>query len=220
MKLILSYAFFSAFLPCVMAETPVYSDKHIEITKKLSIRQDELQADTSDLILGETNAEVVDLLKKCRNAMNDAVDMLDEHDTGGRTLAAQSDVIELIYQAAKAKNSGNGAKGQAIMDMLRQLLGMDSSSPEEGQEATAEGEGGGKEGEGQGKQGKGKGKGTSPGKGAQGSSDMASSQETGVSDPDMAAESRSVPKSTGISPDEMPVEFRKALDAYNKTLQK
>ena len=35
--------------------------------------------------------------------MNDAVDLLEVYNTGGQTLAAQSDVIELIYQAAKAR---------------------------------------------------------------------------------------------------------------------
>ena len=49
---------------------------------------------------------------------------------------------------------------------------------------------------------------------------MTSAQDKGVSNPDMTAETRSVPKSTGISADDMPSEFRKALDAYNKTLQK
>ncbi|MFR1411944.1 MAG: hypothetical protein ACLSUW_06370 [Akkermansia sp.] len=48
---------------------------------------------------------------------------------------------------------------------------------------------------------------------------MASSQDKGVSNPDTAAETRSVPKSTGMSADDMPSN-RKALDAYNKTLQK
>ena len=64
--------------------------------------------------------------------MNDAVDLLEVYNTGGQTLAAQSDVIELIYQAAKAKMTGAGGQpkpgGQALMDMLRQLLGMDNDS--------------------------------------------------------------------------------------------
>ena len=95
-------------LPCAAAPAPApeYSAKHRETASKLAVQQDELQADTSDLILGETNEEVVDLLKKCRHAMNDAVDLLEVYNTGGQTLAAQSDVIELIYQAAKAKMTG------------------------------------------------------------------------------------------------------------------
>ena len=126
-------------------------------------------------------------------------------------------MIELIYQAAKARMSSPGSGGQpnggmkpgsqALMDMLRQLLGMDSDA-QSGQQGEEEGNG------------EGEGRGTKPGKGADGKSNMASSQEKGVSNPDAAAESRSVPKSTGLSADDMPSEFRNALDAYNKTLQK
>lgn len=74
--------------------------------------------------------------------MNDAVDLLEVYNTGGQTLAAQSDVIELIYQAAKAKMTGADGQakpgGRALMDMLRQLLGMDhdaqSAEQQEGDE--------------------------------------------------------------------------------------
>lgn len=207
-------------LSCAAApdSAPEYSAKHKETAAKLAGQQDELQADTSDLIMGETNEEVVELLKKCRHAMNDAVDLLEIYNTGGQTLAAQSEVIELIYQAAKAKmtNAGGEPKpgGQALMDMLRQLLGMDSDS-----QAMEQQEGDG-EGQGKGENGSQKGKGNNPGHGADGKSNMASTQEKGVSNPDMATETRSVPKSTGMSADDMPAEFRKALDAYNKTLQK
>ena len=219
-------------LPCLA--TPegqtIYTAKHKETAEKLAVQQDELQADTSDLIMGETNEEVVDLLKKCRHAMNDAVDLLENYNTGGPTLAAQSDVIELIYLAAKARMSmpGGGAGGklpkfgengmkpgsEALMNMLRQLLGMDSES-QSMQQGESEGEGTG-EGQGEGQNNRG----NKPGKGADGKSDMASSQERGASNPDPAVESRSVPKSTGMSADDMPAEFRKALDAYNRTLQK
>ena len=189
-------------LPCAAAPAPApeYSAKHRETASKLAVQQDELQADTSDLILGETNEEVVDLLEV--------------YNTGGQTLAAQSDVIELIYQAAKAKMTGADGRpkpgGRALMDMLRQLLGMDSDSQSAEQQ----------EGNGKGQEGSQRGSGNNPGRGANGKSNMASSQDKGVSNPDTAAETRSVPKSTGMSADDMPSEFRKALDAYNKTLQK
>lgn len=203
-------------LPCAADPKPApeYSARHKETASKLAVQQDELQADTSDLILGETNEEVVDLLKKCRQAMNDAVDLLEVYNTGGQTLAAQSDVIELIYQAAKAKMTGADGQpkpgGRALMDMLRQLLGMDSDAQSaEQQEGNEKGQGGSQSGSG-----------NNPGSKADGKSNMASAQDKGVSNPDMTAETRSVPKSTGISADDMPSEFRKALDAYNKTLQK
>ena len=193
-------------LPCLA--TPegqtIYTAKHKETAEKLAVQQDELQAD--------------------------AVDLLENYNTGGPTLAAQSDVIELIYLAAKARMSmpGGGAGGklpkfgengmkpgsEALMNMLRQLLGMDSES-QSMQQGESEGEGTG-EGQGEGQNNRG----NKPGKGADGKSDMASSQERGVSNPDTAVESRSVPKSTGMSADDMPAEFRKALDAYNRTLQK
>lgn len=225
-------AFSALSLPCPAAPEgqTIYTAKHKETAEKLAVQLDELQADTSDLIMGETNEEVIDLLKKCRHAMNDAVDLLENYNTGGPTLAAQSDVIELIYLAAKARMSmpGGGAGGklpklgengmkpgsEALMNMLRQLLGMDSES-QSMQQGDSEGEGQG-QGQGEGQNGRG----NKPGKGADGKSDMASSQEKGVSSPDTAVESRSVPKSTGMSADDMPAEFRKALDAYNRTLQK
>ena len=203
-------------LPCAAAPAPApeYSAKHKETASKLAVQQDELQADTSDLILGDTNEEVVALLKKCRPAMNDAVDLLEVYNTGGQTLAAQSDVIELIYQAAKAKMTGADGQpkpgGRALMDMLRQLLGMDHDAQSAEQQ----------EGDEKGQEGSQKGSGNNSGRGTNGKSNMASSQDKGVSNPDTAVETRSVPKSTGMSADDMPSEFRKALDAYNKTLQR
>ena len=102
-------------LPCAAAPAPApeYSAKHKETASKLAVQQDELQADTSDLILGETNEEVVELLKKCRHAMNDAVDLLEVYNTGGQTLAAQSDVIELIYQADQGQDGPGRRPAQA-----------------------------------------------------------------------------------------------------------
>lgn len=73
------------------------------------------------------------------------------------------------------------------MDMLRQLLGMDSDSQSAEQQ----------EGNGKGQEGSQRGSGNNPGRGANGKSNMASSQDKGVSNPDTAAETRSVPKSTG-----------------------
>lgn len=199
-------------IPCFANEEK--SAKHQEIATKLARQQDELQADTSDLILGETNVNVISLLKKCRHSMNDAVDLLEAYQTGGQTLAAQSEVIELIYQAAKEKMTGPDGKpkpgGRALMDMLRQLLGMDNDDLAQGQQMENE------IGDGEGQNGAGK----NPGKGMDGHSNMASTQQLGISNPDMATDQRSVPKSAGVSTSDMPVEFHRALEAYNKTLQK
>lgn len=202
-----------------------YSEEHKAIALELAEQQDELQADTSEIILGETNPKVVELLKKCRVSMNDAINLLENYDTGGKTLAAQSEVIELIYQAAKTKNSSPPGEKQnkpkdgsdAMMDMLRQLLGMDASEMEEQAAEAADAEEG--ESESQDSQNRQK-SGPTSGKGITGESNKANQTEKGVSDPNIATESRSVPKSSGIVPSELPKEFREAIEAYNKTLQK
>ncbi len=214
-------------LPALSADAPTdnvapaqYSEKHKDISADLAELQDELQADASDLIMDETKKETVDLLKKCRKAMNDAIDNLELYNTGGETLAAQSDVIELIYQASKSKMQGADGKpkpgSKGMMDMLRQMLGMDSSGEDQegGEQQNGDGEGDSKQ------QGKKKETGKKPGQGADGKSNMAANQERGISDPDTMKENRTVPKSTGIGTQDMPSEFREALEAYNKTLQK
>lgn len=222
----------SIFIQCALlttyAETSTensYSEEHKTIALELAEQQDELQADTSEIILGETNPKVVELLKKCRVSMNDAIDLLENYDTGGKTLAAQSEVIELIYQAAKTKNSSPPGEKQskpkdgsdAMMDMLRQLLGMDNSETEE--QSAEEGKAEDGESESQESQ-NGQKSGPSSGKGITGESNKANLTNKGISDPNIATESRSVQKSSGIVPSELPKEFREAIEAYNKTLQK
>ncbi len=197
-----------------------YSEKHKDISTDLAELQDELQADASDLIMDETKKETVELLKKCRKAMNDAIDNLELYNTGGETLAAQSDVIELIYQASKSKMQGSDGKpkpgSKGMMDMLRQMLGMEQSGQEQegGEQQGNESDEDSKQ---QGKQNK---TGKKPGQGADGKSNMAANQEHGTSDPNTMKENRTVPKSTGIGTQDMPDEFKEALEAYNKTLQK
>lgn len=198
---------------------------HEQRSVKLSEEQDELQADTATLINGQTNEKVTVLLNKCRDAMEDAIDGLEAYDTGGKTLAAQTDVIELIYQAAKAKTAcdgdsdgdsdgdgeGSGTKpgSEGMMEMMRQMLGMGNGAG--GKEK------GSKPGSGE---GKGSETGSSPGKGADGSSDAGSTPQTGLSNPNAAREERVVPKSMGGSDQEIPSEFQEALNAYNKSLQR
>ncbi len=203
-------------------QTPQYSEKHKDTSEDLAELQDELQADASDLIMDETKKETVELLKKCRKAMNDAVDNLEVYNTGGQTLAAQSDVIELIYQASKSKMQGQNGQpkpgSKAMMDMLRQMLGMNQDG-QEGEQQEGEGEGEGEEGDSKEKK-KGEKPGKKPGEGGDGKSNMAANQERGTSDPNAVTESRTVPKSAGVGSADMPTEFQEAIEAYNRTLQK
>ncbi len=135
--------------------------------------------------------------------MDEATDWLAEYDTGGRTMAAQTEVIEKIYEASKErqKQQGGGKSGGAMMDMMEKMM-------EQGE---------GKEGD---KEGKGKGKkpGDQGGQGMTGSSDAAN-DPTGAAG-DGKSEVRRIPKAAGTAGHALPEEFRKALDAYNRGVEK
>ncbi len=171
-------------------------------SSELTIEQDELQADAMDIISEQTGLDVIKLLEQCRHAMNDAVDELEASRTGGATIAAQTEVIELIYQAARRMNGEDGEQGaqsgaSTLMDMMRQMLGIEA---EDVHKKTASS--------------------SSSGTGTGSSGAPESGEETAPGNaPATIHKSRTVPKSTGSGAADMPEEFRKALDAYNKTLQ-
>jgi len=133
--------------------------------------------------------------------MDEATDWLAEYDTGGRTLAAQTDVIEKIFEASKErqKQQGGGQADSAMMDMMEKMM-------EEGE---------GKEGD---KPQKGKKPSDKGGGGISGGSDAAN-EATGPAG-DGKSEARRVPKAAGTAGRALPEEFRKALDAYNRGLDK
>lgn len=190
--------------------------------RQLSREQDELQADLSDIISDQTEEKVIELLKKCRISMNDSIDLLEINRTDSETLAAQSDVIERIYQAAKQKYEGGegGKKGsEGVMSMLRRMLGMESPAEQSrtgGLELHEQDENG-NEGEAAAER---SGSGQKPGDGGQSGQGGASSRE-GEPDPaDLRGrETRTVPRSSGVGPADMPEEFRETLESYNQTLQ-
>jgi hypothetical protein len=171
--------------------------KHREGSRKVADQQDELSADVQQLAIEQTVPQVIELLKEVEKIMDEATDQLEGADTGGRTLAAETEVIEKIHQAAKEKQKqqGSGQSGSAMMDMMERMMG---ETPDADKNA--------------------KGKGDKPsdqgGKGVSGLSDAAN---TGVaSDTSGKSEARRVPKASGSAGRVLPEEFRKALDAYNR----
>ena len=68
--------------------------------------QDELSADVQDLIEEQTDEKVIQLLEQVEEIMAEVTDELDQHDTGGATIAAETDIIEKIFEAAKQKQGG------------------------------------------------------------------------------------------------------------------
>lgn len=175
--------------------------KHKEGSEKVADDQDELAADVQQLIAEQTQPKVIELLEEAEKIMDEATDNLSEADTGGDTIAAQTEIIEKITEAAKQKKNCNGKSGGAMMDMLERMTGKKPGGEQEG---------------------KGKGKGDKPGdsggEGQTGESDTANEATAGNTGG--VSEVRRVPKAAGSASAEMPEEFRKAFDAYNRGAEK
>jgi hypothetical protein len=185
-----------------VADDPVLTE-HQESSSKVANRQDELSADVQQLTIEQSIPKVIELLNEVEAIMDEATDKLAAADTGGGTLAAQTEIIEKIHAAAKEKQNqqGSGQSGSAMMDMMERMLGKQPSS---GQEANS------KE--------KGDQAGDTGGKGVTGLSDEANEFDNGATT--SKSEARRVPKAAGNTGRVLPEEFRKALDAYNRGAEK
>jgi hypothetical protein len=175
--------------------------EHQEGSTKLSARQDELAADVQQLIIEQTNEKVIELLEGVEEAMDEASGLLLDRDTGGTTIAAETEVIERIFEAAKErqKQSGQGEAGGAMMDMMQEMMGKGKPADKPGQQP-------------------GKGAGEQGGEGQTGDSDSANSKDGGTSG--TKVEERRVPKASGKTGQGLPREFQDALDAYNRAAEK
>jgi len=168
-------------------------------SEKVADAQDELSADVQQLVIEQTVPKVIELLGEVENIMDETTDRLADADTGGETIAGQTEIIEKIHAAAKAKQNqggGQGKSGSAMMDMMERMMG---KSPD-----------------GEKKPGKGEGKepGDQGGKGQTGESDAGNEAVGGLANG--KSEARRVPKAAGSASLEIPEEFRKAFDAYNR----
>lgn len=85
--------------------------QHGEKAQLLAMEQDELSADVQDLIDEQTDAEVIGLLREIEIVMADATDLLDQKNTGGETIATETEVIEKIFEAAKKKQQNQQQGG-------------------------------------------------------------------------------------------------------------
>jgi hypothetical protein len=192
---------FAAFLAAEEETREASLAKHQEGAVKVADDQDELSADVQQLVIEQTIPKVIELLNEVKVIMNEATDRLAKADTGGATLAAQTEIIEKIHAAAKKKQSqGGGSKpGAAMMDMMERMMG---KKPEG-------------ESKGKGKDGKASDQG---GEGMTGLSDTAN--DAGAGQAGGKSEIRRVPKAAGGANLEIPEEFKKAFDAYNRGAEK
>ncbi len=162
--------------------------KHAEGSEKVAEEQDELSADVQQLTIEETVPQVIQLLTEVGTIMDEATDWLMEPDTGGKTIAAQTEIIEKIHAAAKErqKQQGSGQAGGAMMDMMERMMGK-----EPGQQGQKPGEPGGDQGGPTNKFGE---------------SDTPNENITG--DANEKTEVRKVPKAAGTAGRALPEEFR------------
>lgn len=171
--------------------------RHQQGAEKLGDQQDELAADIQQLTIEQTHPKVIELFREVEFAMDDAAERLFDHQTDGVTIAAETDVIEKIYEAAKERQKqGSGSEGNpsgAMLEMLERMMGR-----EPGQQP-------------------GKQPGEQGGQGMEGDSDTGNGGNTGAGTESMTAE-RSVPKGSGTAGRSLPREFQEALDAYNRGL--
>ncbi len=79
--------------------------KHQEGSEKVSIDQDKQAANAQELLAEQTNPQVIALLNEVEILMAQATDRLEDADTDGDTIAMQTEIIEKIYEAAKAKGN-------------------------------------------------------------------------------------------------------------------
>ena len=82
--------------------------KHREGSQNLAGEQDELSADVQDLIEEQTNEKVIALLEEVEEIMAEVIGSLDEPNTSGTTIAAETEIIEKIFDAAKQRAQQNG----------------------------------------------------------------------------------------------------------------
>ena len=184
--------------------------QHSAGAEKVMEEQDELSATVQQLGMEQTMPEVIELLSEVEEIMDETTDYLSEPDTGGRTIAAQTEIIEKIHEAAKKKQQqqqsgeGLGEAGSAMMDMMESMMG--------------KGEG---EGKGKGKgEGEGKGEGQGGDKGGKGSGGESNSANDTFGGPNSGnSEERRVPKAAGKTGKNLPSEFQTALDAYNRGME-
>ena len=174
-------------------------EKHHQGSTKVADEQDNLSADVQQLTLEQTVPKVIELFEEVEGIMDEATDWLAEYDTGGRTIAAQTEVLEKIFEATKErqKQQGGGKAGGAMMDMMEKMMDENQGKegePKKGDKANDKGGGG-----------------------ITGDSDAAN-EATGSAG-DGKSEARRVPKAGGTTGSPLPEEFRKALDAYNRGME-
>ena len=169
--------------------------------RDLSEKQDELAADVQQLTIEQTQPKVIELFREVEDAMDEASERLYEHETGGETIAAETDVIEKIFEAAKERQKQSSSsqqgeqQGSAMLDMMERMMGREPGGKKPGDKP-----------------------GDQAGEGSTGDSNSENGKQGGAADGKV--EERRVPKGSGTAGKSVPREFQDALKAYNRGAEK
>lgn len=170
-----------------------------ERSSELAEEQDELAADVMELAEEQTVPQVITLLNEVEVIMGEVVDELFEDQTGGETLAAQTEIIEKIFDAAQKRQQQSQSSSQqsqenmgAMLEMMERMLGKEPTPSEQPAQKP----------------------GSEAGEGGKGESDLKNDTISG--DTSSEGTERTVPRGTGNSELRLPQEFQPLLDAYNR----
>jgi hypothetical protein len=169
-------------------------------SEELAYDQDELTADVMELVEDQTVPQVIALLEEVEKTMMEVTNNLVETKTGGPTIAAETEIIEKIFEAAKQKKQSSESEESeqsmgAMLDMMERMMGREPKNGKPGQQ--------------QGEQ-----PGQQAGEGNTGDSDAANDPMSGGGEGQ--GEERTIPKGSGPAGRALPQEFRQLLDAYNR----
>ena len=168
------------------------------LSEEITERQDELSADAQELIEIQTQEGVIQKLEEMENTMLEATLKLLNNDTGGETIAIQTEIIEKAYEAAKEKQSNQSNQSstdKALLDALEKMLGKNGESKKKSSKKQA---------------------GNSSGEGGEDAKSSASDSQQHSSQRSFNGTSRSVPSVTPTSGELLPLEFQKLVEEYNQ----
>jgi len=86
------------------SKEPDILEKIAKQTLKTAIEQDELSADVQDMIQEQTHPKVLGLLNEVETLMGEGTKKLEDKNSGGETIAIQTEIIEKMFEAAKQKS--------------------------------------------------------------------------------------------------------------------
>ena len=198
MKMMFEILISSVFL-LATAHGDLAAELEVAVEEKLTSNQDELSADIQELVELQTQSEVIDKLEEVEVSMIQATLKLLDGITDQETLAIQTDIIEKAYEAAEKKSESQGEgqseTSQAMMDMLKKMLGKQDSSSSQNSKAGSQGAG------------------------ERGDGELGKAPNTSEQQGSLSGGGRVVPTSSAYSGQLLPDEFSELLEPYNDSSQ-